>query len=797
MRSMRVARLRVPVLLLVMTARAAADPWVCHTIDDSSQGADGVRLADVNGDGLMDLTVGWEEGGVVRAYRHPGRGKEGNRWPSVTVGQVRSPEDAVFVDLDGDGAVDVVSSCEGRTRTMFVHWGPEDPESWTATEGWQTEAIPATASKQSWMYALPMQVDGRHGVDVITGSKGGNGSVGWLQAPKEARDLTGWQWRQLEEAGWIMSLIAADMDGDGDQDVLVSDRKGARRGVYWLEHPGSEQAAAGAEWMRHDIGGRDREIMFLSRGDVDQDGRPDVVGIDAKSVVWFRETEAGWSEQVVALPEGVGTGKSVAVGDVDGDGRHDLVFSCEHATGELSGMRWLSWNGSPRDEEWTSHEIAGAPGVKYDRVVLHDVDGDGDLDVLCCEERDQLGVFWYENPSRPQGEQEEEQRQAAGGRPNVLLIMADDLGLECLGCYGGTSYRTPHLDALAAGGLRFTNCFSTPKCSPSRVTLLTGRYTFRTTNEWGFIPPGERTFGHCLQEAGYDTALAGKWQLGRIVDDPGMIPRFGFADYCAWGWHEGPRYWRPCIWEDGQLRGDVKERYGPEVFTEFLAEFMTRRRDKPFLAYYPMVLTHFPKGDEPKGPTGGWETFEEMVEEMDRRVGRLIEALEEAGLRESTLVLFTADNGSPTGVQSKRGGQVIRGGKAKLTDNGTRVPLLANMPGRVPVGVHDDLIDFTDFLPTLVEVGEADLPDVELDGRSFATRLWGGPGRPRSWVYTEWEGKRWVRDKNWKLYGDGRLFRMTEFSEEGSPVGPGEADAARVRLGEVMGALRNGADSAK
>lgn len=373
-------------------------PWPLHTIDKSSKGADGVRLADANGDGLMDIATGWEEGGVVRAYLHPGRGKERQEWPAVTVGEVRSAEDAVFVDLDADGAMDVVSSCEGGTRSMFVHWAPGDAAAYLDAARWQTGVIPATAKKQSWMYALPMQIDGQHGTDLIVSSKGKGGSVGWLQVPEDARDLDAWKYHRLQDAGWIMSLIAVDMDQDGDPDVLVSDRRGPRRGVYWLEFPGAEVAAAGGEWPRHDIGGGDREIKFISHGDVDQDGRRDVIAIDKGSVVWFRAGESGWSEHVIPLPDGVGGGKSTAVGDVDGDGKNDIIFSCEGAAGPLSGTRWLSWVNSPMDRDWESHEIAGEPGFKYDRVVLYDVDGDGDLDVLCCEERDQLGVFWYENP---------------------------------------------------------------------------------------------------------------------------------------------------------------------------------------------------------------------------------------------------------------------------------------------------------------------------------------------------------------------------------------------------------------
>ena len=386
------------VFFLFSCLALADEPWALHTIDNTSKGADGVRLEDVNGDGLLDIATGWEEGGVVRAYVHPGREKAKSLWPMVTVGKVKSAEDALFVDLDGDGAMDVVSSCEGGTKSMFVHWAPTKAKDYLKEDKWDTEVIPATAKKQSWMYALPMQIDGKNRMDLIVSSKGKNGSVGWLEVPDNARDLANWKFHKLQDAGWIMSLIKVDMDQDGDDDVLISDRRGAKRGVYWLEYPGSDAVAEGQVWKRHNLGGNDREIKFISHGDLDQDGRDDVVAIDKGSVVWYRREKTGWSEHVIPLPKGVGGGKSTAVFDVNQDGKNDIVFSCEGAAGPLSGTRWLSWKGTPFDKEWQSHEIAGEPGLKYDRVVPCDVDGDGDLDILCCEERDQLGVFWYENP---------------------------------------------------------------------------------------------------------------------------------------------------------------------------------------------------------------------------------------------------------------------------------------------------------------------------------------------------------------------------------------------------------------
>ncbi len=391
-------------VLLAANAAVGSEAWTRHTIDDASRGADGVRLADVNGDGRLDITTAWEEGGVIRVYLNPGPGAVRKRWPAVTVGEVRSPEDAVFVDLDGDGATDVVSSCEGRNRTIYVHWAPRDKKRYLDPKAWKTASIPATRRRQAWMFALPLEIDGAGGVDIITGSKGRDATVGWLQSPDEPRDLAGWKFRALYKAGWIMSIQAHDMDEDGDRDVLISDRKGPRAGILWLEHPGAERAAAGAAWKEHRLAEGVGEVMFLTAADLDDDRRRDILcAVKGAGILYLRATGAAqgpWERHFIEFPPGCGTAKSVAVCDVNGDGQRDVIFSCENATGDRSGVRWLSYERSPSDRKWRDHEISGPRGIKYDRLEVLDLDADGDLDVITCEERENLGVFWYENPAR-------------------------------------------------------------------------------------------------------------------------------------------------------------------------------------------------------------------------------------------------------------------------------------------------------------------------------------------------------------------------------------------------------------
>jgi len=386
-------------------AKGSETAWTRHTIDNSSRGADGVRPFDVNGDGRLDLVTPWEEGGRVRAYLNPGREAVADSWPAVTVGSVGSPEDAVFVDLDADGAVDVVSCCEGNTRTMFVHWAPVDRLRFLEASAWTTEAIPASEQKRQWMYCLPVQIDGRRGVDLLAGAKGPDAQIGWFEAPAAPRKLADWKWHPICKAGWVMSLETVDVDGDGDLDVLASDRRGAGRGCYWLENAGAAVADE-KSWRKHLIGGNDREVMFMRSADVDRDGQLDIVCAVSRGPLLFLRGLPGrsprWATHSIPMPEGTGTGKAVHVGDIDLDGQQDIVFTCESAK-HKSGVVWLSQPSDQPIEEarWASHEISGTDeGVKFDLIQLIDIDEDGDLDVLTCEERDNLGVIWYENPAR-------------------------------------------------------------------------------------------------------------------------------------------------------------------------------------------------------------------------------------------------------------------------------------------------------------------------------------------------------------------------------------------------------------
>ncbi len=371
-------------------------------------------------------------------------------------------------------------------------------------------------------------------------------------------------------------------------------------------------------------------------------------------------------------------------------------------------------------------------------------------------------------------------------RPNILLIMADDVGVEAFAAYGGENYHTPHLDALAEGGMRFTHCYSQPLCTPSRVKLMTGKGNLRNYVRFSILDRNERTFAHLAQDAGYTTGVAGKWQLlgashygdwaGR-----GTTPKqAGFDTWCLWQVADlGSRYWNPVVEIDGELQEPRQGAFGPDVFCDYLLQFSAANKDEPFLAYFPMALVHSPFVHTPLTRTEQTadqnkdtqqKRFAEMMTYMDLIVGRLVAGLGELGLRENTLILFVGDNGTSRGIKSTQNGRVITGAKSLPTDAGTHVPLLASWPARIAPGqVNDDLIDFADFLPTLGDaMGRGLDPDQICDGRSFMPQLLGQVGQPREFI-TIYSNPRpenpnknprvcFARDKRFKLYDDGRLY---------------------------------------
>jgi len=410
---------------------------------------------------------------------------------------------------------------------------------------------------------------------------------------------------------------------------------------------------------------------------------------------------------------------------------------------------------------------------------------------------------------------------APADKPNVIVIMSDDLGYEALGCYGGTSHKTPRLDQLAATGLLFTHAYAQPLCTPTRIQLMTGQYNFRNWIAFGTLGPDERTFGHEMRDAGYATCISGKWQLWSY-NPPDFEPEFrglgqrpedsGFDDWYLWHARhtedKGSRYPDPTILDNGVPVENTEGKYGPDLYVDNINEFIEAHKDEPFFVYYPMALTHGPFNPPPNSPA--WETdgrkksdpehFHHMVEYMDLCVGRIVDKLDELSLREKTLVIFFSDNGSPRETSSDLNGQPIQGGKGLPTDAGTRVPLIVNWKGVAPEGkVLDDLIDSTDIYSTVLDAGGATPPAGEtIDGVSFLPQIKGEPGNPKD-VIIVWHDPRpgtgkkaytqldlFARTKQYKLYDDGRFYDVPADVLEQNPIPEGEgspeAEAARRKL---------------
>jgi arylsulfatase A len=412
--------------------------------------------------------------------------------------------------------------------------------------------------------------------------------------------------------------------------------------------------------------------------------------------------------------------------------------------------------------------------------------------------------------------------EPSGGAPTtpkvprgVVLIFADDVGVEAFECYGGESYSTPRIDALAGEGMRFTEFHAQPLCTPSRVKLLTGRSNLRNYRRFSVLDPEEVTLADLLGQAGYTTAAVGKWQLhgaahyGEWRGIGARPEEAGFDRWCLWQVEElGSRYWEPLLEIDGELQDTNPGDYGPREFLDYAIQFLEEHRDEPFLLFYPMALVHAPFVTTPDSADADSKdkqaNFADMVAEMDRTVGSLVDALDRLGMSEETLLLFTSDNGTDKRIVSEAWGQEIKGGKALPLNRGTHVPLIARWPGVVPAGsTCTDLMDLSDILPTLVELCAATRdPGVTLDGRSFASRLQGRPHEPREWISVycnprpgnpKFVPTLFVRDARFKLYEDGRFLDLTSDAEEQRPLdidalGP-DAAASLASLSEAIASL--------
>jgi arylsulfatase A len=384
--------------------------------------------------------------------------------------------------------------------------------------------------------------------------------------------------------------------------------------------------------------------------------------------------------------------------------------------------------------------------------------------------------------------------------PNIILIMADDMGKECIGAYGSI-YKTPNIDKLAKEGLKYNYAFSQPLCTPSRVQIMTGKYNYKNYSEFGFLNQDQKTFAHIAKEAGYTTAIAGKWQLGANQ----KLPRhFGFDQYCLWQLskprREGERYAKALIDKDGEILKTTDDNYGPDIFVNYMLDFIEKNKDKKFLAYYPMALVHDPFLPTPDSKS--WKSdvagrhkkdtlnFRDMVAYSDKNVGKIIQKLKDLNIYDNTIIIFTGDNGTGRAIVTPlQNGEKLPGGKGLTLDRGHHVPFIVNWgSGKYNKHETDNLVDFTDILPTIAEAVQVKVPAAwSADGISILPQINGKNGPTRNFIFSHYtpihnEGAnkhsaRFFRNRRFKLYSDGRFFDLEKDIEEKQPIAAGQADA--------------------
>ena len=375
----------------------------------------------------------------------------------------------------------------------------------------------------------------------------------------------------------------------------------------------------------------------------------------------------------------------------------------------------------------------------------------------------------------------------AADKPNIIYIMADDMGYADAGCYGQKVIKTPYLDQMAKEGIRFTDCYSgAPVCAPARSVLMTGLHTGHTRVRGNMgklgvegavkgltgkprvpLQADDVTIAEVMKEAGYHTGMTGKWGLGDpntpgIPNDQGFDEWFGYLNQAR-----AHTYYPTFIWKNREkfpLPGNQngkKTQYTHDMCTDFALDFVKRNKDKPFFLYLPYCIPHSKFEIPDTAPYTDLDlkknekVYAAMITRMDRDIGRLFSLLKELKLDEKTIVFFTSDNGAANrydGVFDSSG--PLKGYKRKMYEGGLRVPMIVRWPGKIKANqVSDTAWTFTDFFPTCAELGSAKTPD-NLDGVSIVPTLLGQKqdlsSRFLYWEFYEGGFKQAARWKNWK-----------------------------------------------
>ena len=414
----------------------------------------------------------------------------------------------------------------------------------------------------------------------------------------------------------------------------------------------------------------------------------------------------------------------------------------------------------------------------------------------------------------------------ASAKPNIVYILADDLGFAELGCNGSDRYKTPNIDALANSGVRFTRFYTVPLCGPSRAMILTGRYGFRSgavTQDAckTIIRTGEKAevmIPTVLKKAGYASALIGKWGQLTPSGDPSD---WGFDHelyYKGSGMYWNSKVAKPMS-EGGEVRGDpdtyvldgktvsVKDdEYIPDLLHKDATAWMEAQKGRPFFLYYSLSQVHgeiLPTPDSAPAPKGesnnqrAQRLLADNIAYMDKLVGKLVAELDRLKLRENTLIVFMGDNGSTksAAVDATIGGRRIEGEKGSMKEGGGLVPFFATWPGVMASGkVNANVADASDLLPTFAEIAGAPLPTGRvIDGRSLVSQFKGDTKSPRTWAFCQLSNNYYVREAGWKLDQSGTLYDMKDapFKEVAVAVDTKDeaAVAARARLSAALTGL--------
>jgi arylsulfatase A len=401
----------------------------------------------------------------------------------------------------------------------------------------------------------------------------------------------------------------------------------------------------------------------------------------------------------------------------------------------------------------------------------------------------------------------ESKNNLVAAKPNIVLIVGDDIGYEIPTCSGGLSYSTPNIDLLAKNGMRFTQCYGSADCSPARFMLLTGKYNFRNYTEWGVMDKSQRTIGNMLKNAGYSTCYVGKWQLD---GGDASIRTFGFDKYNVWLPYkkvpeeaDGSRYKNALLYQGGAFQPRSPQ-YSVDIFTNYALNFINANKDKPFFLYYSIPLCHkkfTPTPDDPEYATWDFSNsskrfFPSMVKYMDKQLKVLNDKIQSLGLQNNTVFIFVGDNGSPKGITSQfTGGITIEGEKGQTTKRGTHVPLIISWPGHIAAStVKGQLVDFTDFMPTLANIAGIPVPQNFgiLDGKTFYPVLTGSASSSRNYVFNHFQPSiadkgtgriiRYVQNATYKLYENGGFYNMVKDVEEQSPIPTDKLTAQEVQI---------------